>query len=187
MALAAYTSANAKTALVPTVPVTANGNVATVVSDAEATAATSTELKAPLGFAGSNCRWVQIGSNGGKVAFRVKYSGTVTTSPVIQVYGVYTEDKPDSTTNGYSNTSGAYAPNRLDNSASGSGITLTLDATNDIRDAAGTPNLYSPWYTFVSPVTGVPGDALGVNWILVLCSTAANVSGSASIEMLQLN
>lgn len=184
MALAAYTSANAKTALVPTVPVTANGNVATVVSDAEATAATSTELKAPLGFAGSNCRWVQIGSNGGKVAFRVKYSGTVTTSPVIQVYGVYTESDP--TSNAFAND-GAFAPNRLDNSASGSGITLTLDATNDIRDAAGTPNLYSPWYTFVSPVTGVPGDALGVNWILVLCSTAANVSGSASIEMLQLN
>ena len=184
MALAAYTSANAKTALVPTVPVTANGNVATVVSDAEATAATSTELKAPLGFAGSNCRWVQIGSNGGKVAFRVKYSGTVTTSPVIQVYGVYTESDP--TSNAFAND-GTFAPNRLDNSASGSGITLTLDATNDIRDAAGTPNLYSPWYTFVSPVTGVPGDALGVNWILVLCSTAANVSGSASVEMLQLN
>lgn len=187
MALAAYTKANAKTSLLPTVPATVNGTVVTVVSDAEAAAATSTELKAPLGFAGSNCRWVALGSNGGRVAFRVKYAGTVTTSPIIQVYGLYTEDSPDSTTNGFSNTSGAYAPNRLDNNDAGAGLTLTLDGTNNLRDAAGTPNLYSPWYTFVSPVTAAPGDALGVNWILVLCSTAANVSGTASIEMLILN
>jgi hypothetical protein len=184
MPLAAFTKSNAQTPLTPNVPATAKGTVVTVVSDAEATAANSTELKAPLGYAGSNCRWVALGDNGGKVAFRVKYTGTVTTSPVIQVYGVYTNSSP--TSDAFAND-GTFAPNRLDNSASASGITLTLDATNDIRDAAGTPNLYSPWYTFISPVTAVPGDALGVNWLLVLCSTAANVSGSASIEMLILN
>jgi len=186
MALAAQTFANAQTAILPTAPATVNGTVVTVVSDAEATAATSTELKAPLGYAGSNCRWIGIGQNGGKVFFRVKYTGTVTTNPVIQVYGLYTKDKASATTNAYAND-GTYAPTRLDNSASGAGITLTLDATNDIRDAAGTPNLYSPWYTFNNPFTAVPGDAAGADQILVLCATAANVSGSATIEMLILN
>lgn len=183
MPLSNPTYANAASSIPAFMPVTSNAGVVTVVTDAEATAANSTELKAPLGYAGSNCRWVKVGGYASRALFRVKYSGTVTTSPIIQVYGVQTETVPAPA---FAND-GTIAPTRLDNDAAGSGLTLTLDATNDIRDAAGTPNLYSPWYEYVSPQTGVPGDLLGSTWILVLCSTAANVSGSATIEALLIN
>jgi hypothetical protein len=172
------------------VTASAYANPVTVVSNAKATAATATELKTPLSYTGSNCFWVKLGPGITRGMFRVKYAGTVTTSPVIQVYGVHQPDPATGVSTAspeFSNTSGLISPTRLDNDAAGAGITLTLDATNDIRDGAATPNLYSPWYEFVSPQTGVPGDLLGCSHILVLCSTAANTSGAAVIEALFLN
>lgn len=189
MALSAPIGTNT-TALAQTVaPASAFGNIVTVVTNAKATAATATELKTPLSFAGSNCRWTKVGPGISRILLRAKYSGTVTTSPVLQVYGVH---QPDPATGVTSDSpafsdAGTIAPTRLDNDAAGAGITITLDATNDIRDSAGTPNLYSPWYEFVSPQTGVPGDCLGASHILVLCSTAANTSGACVIEALFLN
>lgn len=189
MALGAPTGTNT-TALAQTVaPTSAFGNIVTAVTNAKATAATATELKTPLSFAGSNCRWVKVGPGITRVFLRAKYSGTVTTSPIVQVYGVH---QPDPATGVTSDSpafsdSGTIAPTRLDNDAAGSGLTITLDATNDIRDSAGTPNLYSPWYEFISPQTAAPGDLLGCSHFLVLCSTAANTSGACVIEALCLN
>lgn len=189
MALSAPIGTNSTALGATIVTASAYGNPVTVVSNAKATAATATELKTPLSFAGSNCFWVKIGQGITRGVFRVKYSGTVTTSPVIQVYGVHQPDPATGVTTASPAfaDNGTIAPTRLDNDAAGAGITLTLDATNDIRDTAGTPNLYSPWYEFVSPQTGVPGDLLGCSHILVLCSTAANTSGAAAIEALFLN
>jgi hypothetical protein len=178
------------TALAQTVATaSAFGNIVTPVTNAKATAATATELKTPLSFAGSNCMWTKVGPGVTRIMLRAKYSGTVTTSPVVQVYGVH---QPDPAT-GVSSSSPAFAddgtirPTRLDNDAAGAGLTITLDATNDLRDSAGTPNLYSPWYEYISPATGAPGDLLGCSHFLVLCATAANTSGACVIEALVLN
>lgn len=155
----------------------AKGLWTVAVSNAQATAATSTELKNPLVFAGSNSRWLAVPDKATRVMLRHRYEATtVTAAPVIYAFGFFPNTdgvKPSTTTNQFSASDG-YAL-RLDAVQSGSGTTLTSAVTTDTTDATyffGTSICWnSPYFV------GSYGDLCGASWVMILCSTASDVSG----------
>lgn len=142
------------------------------VSNAQATAATSGELKAPLSFAGSNCRWVKVHDGATRVVVRTRYEATtVTAAPVVYIFGAFIEGEPDTTTNQFPTGTKIM---RLDAVQSGTGLTLTSTVATDVSDGT---YQYGDGKTFTSPYTGSSGDLCGAQWVLVVPSTAANVAG----------
>lgn len=153
-------------------PASVKGVWTEAVSNAQATAATSGELKAPLTFAGSNCNWVKVHEGATRVVVRTRYEATtVTAAPVVYIFGAFIETDPSTTTNQFATGTKVM---RLDAVQSGTGLTLTSAVATDISDGT---YQYGDGKTFTSPYTGATGDLCGAAWVLVLCSTAANVSG----------
>ncbi len=184
MAIADLGRANAATdGLQAIVAASSRLSIIQAVSDTTATAATATELITPMTYAGTNCRWIKVGPNGGRALFRCKYhvSTDMTTAPIIFVIGAFapdgTEPAPQFATDGTVNFA------RLDALSGVAGITLTRVAATDQRSSA---NRYTTWYSFTNPVTGVVGDLCGATHLLVLCSTAS-VGGTGTVEIGLLN
>lgn len=164
-------------------PTTILGAWTTLVSDAQATAATAPEQKAPLTFAGSSVRWVAVPPGAMRLALRCKFAATtVTTSPIVRVYGAWPPPPttPDATTNQFA-TGGTVPISRLDSTQTGTAITLTCTIATDISDGT---YQYSDPTSWTSPVTTAVGDLCGCSYVCVLVTTAANVSGgSDTIEV----
>lgn len=183
MASVAGAGAQLKAGTGSTAPTSAIMNIVEAVSDTTATAATATELITPMSYAGTNCKWIRVGTQGGKAFFRCKYhvSTAMTTVPIIYVIGAVapdgTEPAPQFATDG------TVPFNRLDALAGVAGISLTNTAASDQRSSA---NKYTPWYSFTSPYTSVVGDLMGSTHILVLCSQAS-IGGTGTVEIGFLN
>lgn len=142
------------------------------------------EILQPLSITNANNVLVRLGL-GAKIFFRAKYpqASTLTTNPVVQPIGIFTDTDPSETT-GFADD-GTIPFCRLDALSGVAGITIAETAATDKRDAT---YRYSDWFTFTSPYTGVVGDACGADWLLLLSTTAGVVSaGAASIEVLILN
>lgn len=183
MAMAVPTSANAIIPAGAICPTSANASIVQVVSDATATAASAAELISPMTFAGSNCRWIKVGPNGGRAEFRAVYhvSTDMTTPPIIYVIGATV---PEGTAPAPQfATDGTVPFERLDALSGVAGITLTRTAATDQKSTA---NRYTPWYSYTHPTTGAIGDLNGCNWVLVLCSQAS-IGGTGTVEMRLIN
>lgn len=144
-----------------------------VVSNAESTAASAPELLAPFSFAGSNAQWCRRGENITRGYFYCRFtaSATVTTDPIIRIYGAIPLDPEaadaDNITGAIPND-GTWRAIRLDNAdwnAAGltldlvtSGSTLNNDATYAYSDETVEIDFQDCWY------------------FIALCSTAANTS-----------
>jgi len=174
MALAAQGSGNAVGVVYPCTTLSPKSVFVTACTDATATAATAGELKAPLSFAGSNCRWVKIGPNVTKAYLQVVYTvaTAVTQAPVVQVYGAIS---PDTDPLPQFANDGTIPFIRLDGTNAATGITLTCTSGTDIQD---TVQSYSSFFKFTNPQSGIASDVSGCTHLLVLCSTAAIGGGS---------
>ena len=147
-----------------------------------ATAETSTVLVTPLSYSSAaNTALVHPikVSQGTRAALRARYpvgTATVTTSPVVRLYAV--SELPNEATGVFASTAKVW---RLDNDTSaGAGLTLTLDNTNDIRDATYKYSINGP--------SLLTYDMLGASCLLVLHETAANIGGgTVQIEVSILN
>lgn len=165
------------------IPTSAIAGIVQAVSDTTATAASAAELISPMTYGGTNCRWIKVGSYGGKAQFRCVYhvSTDMTTPPIIYVIGA---NAPDGTEPAVQFANDGTLPwERLDALSGVAGITLTRVAATDQKSTA---NRYTPWYSFTSPYTGVVGDLNGCTHILVLCSQAS-VGGTGTVEVKIIN
>lgn len=150
----------------------------TIHDDLEATAASAAELIRPLSVTSTNVHAIVVPPGAKHVMLRARWTaaGAVTTSPILRVYGVY----------GTANASGWFADDgtvqtiRLDRYTTGAGgVTLTLDATNDLRDAT-----YSYSAPLIHADTALPYlDCLGASYVFALTSTAGNVAGSQALVL----
>lgn len=175
MAMGTLVKGNATQVFYPCTTLTPKTQVVTVVSNAEATAATATELKNPTSFAGSNCAWLKLGPNVSKVAFRNVYAADVTTvtAPAIRVYGAFSDGTDP---NPQFATDGSVKIVRLDGTNAASSITLTSTVATDLLDST---YKYGDWTKFTNVVSGVASDVSGVTHLLVLVSSAAAKTGGA--------
>ena len=142
------------------------------------TAETTTVLVTPLSYSNSNVHPIKI-SQGTRAALRARYpvgTATVTTSPVVRLYAV--SELPDPATGAFASTAQVW---RLDNdSPAGAGLTLTLDNTNDLRDATYKYSINGP--------SLLTYDMLGASCLLLLHETAANIGGgTVQVEISILN
>lgn len=164
------------------------GGTWVVVNDDAETAQSSTDLLRPAAIDDSTFHWCKVGDGATRCLVRARQAvaATVTTSPVIRVFGAYgTSIAGDGS---WPNTSAAAVAGdpkflRLDNvdwNAAGLTLTLVTSGTGLNRD-----NDYA--YTDVMPdLTGI--DLKGCQWVGVAVETAANVSaGTVPIEILFLN
>ena len=149
------------------------GSVVKVIDDSEQTAATATEQLNPGVSAGSYWQWVKKGDRANRIALfaRQAVGATLTTSPVLKVYGAY-RLSPNATTPennaGVLPNDGTWVCRRLDNQdANASGITLALSSsgTGLLQDG-----------TFAYSDYSDPIDLLDCEYFIVLHSTAANVN-----------
>jgi hypothetical protein len=157
----------------------------TIHSDLEASAESAGNLLNPTSATvNANVVPIKVGNAVSKVVLRVRYDqgATVTTSPVVRFYGAYCSDAVAHTieSTGVIPTTGTCEFVRLDNADSGAaGVTLTLDATNDLRDST---------YKYSDPISLTPMDLLGCRYLVALVSTAANTStGAVVLRALLLN
>lgn len=165
----------------------ARGNWVTVNDDAE-TAQSATDLLRPAAIDDSVFHWCEVrdGATRCLIRARMAIAATVTTSPVVRVFGAY--GTSINGTGAWPDTSAAAVAGdpyflRLDNvdwNAAGLTLTLVTTGTGLNRD-----NDYA--YTDVMPdLTGI--DMKGCAWIGVAVETAANVdTGTVPIQLLFLN
>jgi hypothetical protein len=185
MALASMISVNP--VIQPNANVVTNGKgvIVQAVTDAIATAASAGELLAPLSFAGSNCRWIKLGTNTGRLMLRARYDliNDMTTAPIVRIFGVYS---PNSDPNPSFANDGTIEVVRLDGLNAATGITISRIVATDLRD---TTYRYTDWQKFTHPQTGLISDCAGASHVIVLCSTAAvgAASSAVAIEALILN
>jgi len=158
----------------------------TVIADAEAVSTPdATDVTIPLAWADAQHQWVKLGDDVGRILFRCRRAATsaITTSPVIKVFGAYTDTDPDPVTNAFPNDN-TIPFDRLDGINSAAGLTLTCVAATDLRD--GTYS-YSNWLTYTHPISGIKGDRFGARWIFPMVTTPANIAGTGVIiEMLAI-
>lgn len=150
----------------------------TIHENFESSAASAAELIRPLSVTSSDVHAVTVPEGASRMMVRARWTaaGAVTTSPVVRVYGVY----------GTLNSSDWFADDgtaqivRLDRNTTGAGgVTITLDATNDLRDTT-----YSYSANAIHSDTGEPWmDCKGAPYAFVLCSTAGNVAGAQSATL----
>lgn len=149
----------------------------TIHDDAEATPSTAAVLIRPLSETSANVHAVKVPAGATRVMVRARWAvaGAVTTSPIIRAYGVY----------GAINSSGWFADDgtvhlvRIDRNATGAGgVTVTVDATNDLRDTT-----YSYSANAIHTDDGTPWfDCKGAQYVFVLVSTAGNVVGAMDLQ-----
>lgn len=152
----------------------------TIHADAEAAAETTALTRPTLSTVNAGVRYLEVPDGAVRVQLRVRYAGTVTTSPVLRVFGL-TGSIP--TTGVVPEGTGVVWAKRLDSIANSTGTTLTLDATNDITDGT-----YKWSQCIENQIDGAPWvDLQGSSYVTVLVETAANVSGAALIEAMFLN
>lgn len=152
----------------------------TIHDDFEASASSAAELIRPFSVTSANVHAVRVPAGATRVMVRCRWTaaGAVTTSPVIRAYGAYC---PAGGNPGTLNSSdwfdddGTYQVVRIDRNATGAGgVTVTLDATNDLRDTT-----YSYSANAIHTDDGTPWfDCKGASYVFVLCSTAGNVAGA---------
>lgn len=154
-------------------------NWVTAHDDVEASASSAAELIRPLSVTSANVHAVKVPPGATRVMVRVRWTaaGAVTTSPIIRGYGVFgTINSPTATTlpNWFADD-GTVTVVRIDRNATGAGgVTVTLDATNDLRDTT-----YSYSANAIHTDDGTPWfDCKGAPYVFFLCSTAGNVAGA---------
>lgn len=155
----------------------------TIHGDAEATAESSANLLRPTTSGlNANVRYLRVPDGAVRVQLRVRYGNaeTVTTSPVVRVFGL-TGLVPSTGT--VTEGDGSVWAKRLDAIANTTGTTLTMDGTNDIRDGT-----YQWSQCLENQIDGSPWvDLQGSSYVTVLVETAASVTGAAIIEAMFLN
>lgn len=133
----------------------------------------------PLSVTSTDIIPIQVPVGATRVLFRARYANgaTVTTSPIIVVYGVWGELDGGAFTEGNDQVQCARLDNQ-DNSAAG--ITVTLDGTNDVDDAT------YQYSDIVPSLTGL--DLLGASYVFAYPTTVANVnSGVVLLQALFIN
>lgn len=143
-------------------------------SNAKATAETSTA--SPLQIDQDGARWIKVPQGAVRVHLRLKWTAgaTVTTSPVVSLYGAgdFDSDSKDAPTNEDG------APQLL-----ASGVTLT--GTKSVDDDDGATDTFD--YSDAFDNSGDGYDLEGASWLLVPCTTAAAGPTSVQIEAKFLN
>jgi hypothetical protein len=150
----------------------------TIHNDLTATAETGAVLLRPLTYAGTNVAPGKMPPGATRFLLRGRYpqASTLTTSPVVRLYGVWGTP----TAAGVFADDGTVLAMRLDNvDANAAGVTVTIGTTADLRDTT-----YR--YTDVIDLTGF--DAKGAWYILALTETAGVISaGSIQLQALAMN
>lgn len=156
-----------------------------VCANAEATAATATELLYPFSYATATAsRWIRRGANSTRAYFyaRMDVAATYTTSPVIRVFGAIPTS--DSVANAALlaplsssvPTNGDWKAVRLDSSSwTAAGTTLTLAAA-----ATATQNIDA---AFLYSAETLEIDLQDCWYFTVLIETAGNVSNPGSVPL----
>jgi hypothetical protein len=159
----------------------AKGTWVTANTDATATAQTTAQLYAPSSIAGtSKVQWIKVHAGCTRVLVRArmpKNTSAVATSPVIRVYGANMADGALIASDGTVPTDGTIQFLRLDNAsvtAAGPTVTLTCATTTTMNDA-------TYWYSNVVDLTGY--DLLGSDYVGVLVSTSASITGGGAVEV----
>ena len=175
----------------PVLPVSVQGMPQIVVADATATAATATELRNILTFAGTGTAWVQVPDRCSRLLLRSAASATVlTTSPVVQVYAAWAYDSNGARINPTAANAQFTAANaarvaRIDNIDLGAGLTLSFTTAGSQKSGAGGLVYYSAWMGWTTGPTGSVGDVLGATHVLVLPSTAAVVANGLATSWIE--
>lgn len=164
--------------------VTLNSNIKSAQSSAN--------ILNPTGVTSSNVTWAWVGPEVRFAAYRVRYThtgATIGTQPVICLYSAYAD--PDVLQTAFASstlpTTGTMRVLRTDNvDSDATGMTVTLDATNDQRDGT----YYYSNYIQTFPTNSIYGDLLGGQLITAFVQTAATASAgsldSGTVEALLL-
>jgi len=181
MALAAIVKGSAGTSGAPVTTVSGKTAWGIAVLDSKAgTVQSAADMIRPLSVASSNIAPIELGPVSSRIIVRGAYNVAATGGThagQVRFYAVY--GKPVL-------TSGVYAwsddlPNRcvrIDGSTTP--ITLTVDLTNDVRDAT---------YKYTAPVVIDSSeliDALGADYILVLLETQADITGGTPAAFVEV-
>lgn len=154
----------------------------TIHADAEATAETTHIDRPTSSGLNAGVRYVKVPEGAVRAQIRVQYQtgATVTTSPVVRVYGLNgTLSESGVATEG----DGSIWAQRLDSISNGTGITLVMDSANDITDGT-----YQWSAVLENGIDGSPWvDLQGSSWVTVLVETAANATGASLIQVKFLN
>lgn len=156
-----------------------------VCANAEATAATATELLNPFSYStASASRWVRRGANSTRAYFyaRMDATATFTTSPIVQIYGALPADDATADaaflrplTSSIPND-GTWKAVRLDNTSwTAAGVTLTLAAA-----ATATQNIDG---SFIYSAETSEIDLQDCWYFTALIQTAGNVSNPGSVPL----
>ncbi len=161
-----------------TAPASVKGDWTVVHANLSAAAESSTVLMRPSSYSNANVYPARIHPAATRVTLMARYDdavSTVTTSPVIRVFGVYGPDDAVSAAGVIDETKAIVR--RLDNADSNAaGITLTLETAASAGCIADGTYLYSN--ELASSLDGI--DLRGAKWLLVLTETAASISGGAN-------
>ena len=159
------------------------GGWITIHGDLEDTAEAAGVLLRPLTYASAFVYPAKVHPAGTRVIIRCRYpqASTLTTSPIVQLWGIYTSEKAtEPTSAGAFTDDGTVQAMRLDNiDQNNAGVTVTLLVASDARDTT---------YKY-SDVTDLDGyDLKGCDYLLALASTAGNISaGPLELQALLLN
>lgn len=159
-------------------PASVKGAWVVAHDDLSATAESSTVLMRPGSYSNTSVHPIRIHDAATRVTLRARYDdavSTVTTSPIVRVYGVYGNDDAVSSAGVIDETKASLV--RLDNADSNAaGITLTLETAASAGCLNDGTYLYSN--ELASSLDGI--DLRGAKWLLVLTETAASISGGAN-------
>ena len=147
-------------------------------ADAEAAAETTNLLRPTASGLNAAVRYVKVPEGAVRCQLRAQYGSgaTVTTSPVVRVFGL----------NGSLSEAGVATEGdlsvfaqRLDSIANSTGTTLACDGTNDIRDG-----IYQWSQCLENQIDGAPWvDLQGSSWVTVLVETAASISTATAVQI----
>lgn len=178
MAIAAATSAGGVTPTGRVVyPASVQGHWSTIITDLEATAETTALLR-PQSAVSTYITPVVLGGNCTRFLVRARYtdSATITTNPVVRIYGGYYDVREAGLVD-----DGTKHCLRLDNvDSDATGLTVTMDEDDDLRDTT---------YAYSDCVPDLDGiDAKGAWFIWALIETAGNVgTGTPILQIMPLN
>lgn len=142
-------------------------------------AAETTNLLQPLAATSSNIHAVKVPAGATRVMFRAKrlQAATVTQQPIIYAFGIKGEINSASW---FADTD-ATETQRIDRHGTGAGVTVTMSATLDHRDAT---YRYSP--PAIHTDDGTPWfDCRGCDYVVALPSQAYNGDAAASTVVLE--
>lgn len=161
-----------------TAPASVKGDWTVVHANLSATAESSTVLMRPSSYSNANVYPARIHDGATRVTLMARYDdavSTVTTSPVVRVYGIFGPENAVSEAGVIDETKAIVR--RLDNADSNAaGITLTLETLASAGTIQDGTYMYSN--ELASSLDGI--DLRGARWLLVLTETAASISGGAN-------